>query len=129
MRTILKAFLFTSLMAVAMPAFAQVHLSINFGPPPPRREVIVQSPYPGGVWIPGYYVYQSGARNYVWTPGRWQAPPAPQQRWVAPRYVRNGDHYDYYEGKWQEKGKHHDNGKHKGWDKQKGGEAHGDHGR
>jgi hypothetical protein len=70
-------------------------------------------------------VYNSPASNYEWVPGRWEAPPSPQHVWVAPRYVRRAGHYDYYEGKWQEKAKHRDNGKHKGQEKQK---DHGNHG-
>lgn len=125
MRILLKALLISGLMAVAAPAFAQIHLNITFGPPPPRREIIIQAPYPGAIWIPGYYVYDGRVASYVWVPGRWQAPPAPRQVWVAPRYVRHADHYDYYEGGWRDHDNRQDNGKHKGWDKHGEGEAHG----
>jgi hypothetical protein len=117
MRILFKILLFSGLVAFAAPAFAQIHLSIRLGPPPPRREVVVSAPYPGAIWVPGFYEYDNG---YVWRPGRWQAAPAPGQRWIAPRYVRHGDHYDYYAGQWK------DRGLHRGW--HKGGNPHGDGG-
>ena len=113
MRILFKILLFSGLVAFAVPAFAQIHLSINIGPPAPRREVIVRAPFSGAIWIAGYYEYNNG---YVWQSGRWEAPPAPGQRWVSPRYVRRGNHYDYYAGQWKDRGKH------------KGGNPHGDGG-
>jgi hypothetical protein len=113
MNTIMKSILFLALLSLSAPAFAQVHLSINIGPPALQVETRVASPIVGGVWVPGYYLYDQSLSNYRWVVGRWQAPPAPQQVWVAPRYVHSGDHYDYYPGRW------HDNGKHKGQYKSK----------
>ncbi|MDP4200098.1 MAG: hypothetical protein Q8922_06225 [Bacteroidota bacterium] len=115
MRIPLRLFLFFGLVALAAPAFAQVHLSINIGPPLPRHEVVVRSVVPGAIWIPGYYTYSQFDEDYAWHTGRWEAPPAPHQIWVAPRYVHRGTGYDYYEGGWR------DNGKHKGQFKQRGG--------
>ena len=115
MRIIIKLFLLSGLLSFAIPALAQISVNINVGPPPPRREVIVETPNPGWVWVPGYYV--AAGSGWEWRAGRWEAPPAPGQVWVRPRYVRNGDHYVYYEGKWKGKGMKHDNGKHKGWGK------------
>ncbi|MDP4219553.1 MAG: hypothetical protein Q8916_00385 [Bacteroidota bacterium] len=115
MRKLFRVFLFLTLTVSTLPASAQIRISLSIGlPPPPRHEVVVEAPFPGAVWISGYYVYNSGSARYDWVPGRWQAPPSPNHIWVAPRYVRRGDHYEYYEGTWK------DNGKHKGWSKQKG---------
>jgi len=114
MSKVFKVFLFLVLTVFSLPSVGQIRVNVSIGPPPPRHEVVVEAPFPGAVWINGYYVYNSGTANYEWVPGRWQAPPSPYHVWVAPRYVRRGDHYDYYEGRWK------DNGKHKGWMKQKG---------
>jgi hypothetical protein len=113
MRSLLTAFLISIPLAFAAPAFTQVRLNVRVGPPAPPKEVVIQAPSPGLVWVPGYYVYNTSSANYVWVPGRWQAPPSAKHVWVAPRYVRSGNHYVYYKGRW------HDNGKHKGWYKQK----------
>ncbi|MDP4200424.1 MAG: hypothetical protein Q8922_07145 [Bacteroidota bacterium] len=120
MRNLIKVLSLCGLLALATPAFAQIHVDVHFGaPPPPRYEVVVPAPTPSAVWVPGNYAFDVRLARYVWVPGRWQVPPTPYHVWVAPRYVRRGDHYDYYEGTW------HDNGKHKGWEKQEGHEAHG----
>jgi hypothetical protein len=118
MRILTKIFLFLALAAASAPSSAQINLGIRVGPPKARIEVRTPTPVAGSVWIPGYYVYNGGRSDYDWTPGRWQVPPAPKQVWIAPRYRRNGNHYDYYEGSWKQQGKH-DNGKHKGWNKNK----------
>jgi hypothetical protein len=121
MRISLKIFLFVALAAFATPTFAQIHLGINFGPPRARHEERGVSPISGGIWIGGYYGYNDSRRDYDWHPGRWEAPPSEHHVWVAPRYRRHGDHYDYYEGNWKDKGKH-DNGRGNGKDK---GDKHG----
>jgi len=121
MRIILKSIVCVGLIALAAPAFAQIRLNINIGPPPPRQEVVVEAPNPGLMWVPGYYVYEPRIRSYTWVPGRWQVPPAPNQVWARPRYVRSGTTYVYYPGRWHAPAKppkpfHQDHGKHKGWD-------------
>ena len=145
MHTFLKSTLFAGLMALSLPAFGQVHLSISFGPPAPRYEVRGVAPFSGAVWIGGFYLYSDQHRNYEWTPGRWQAPPARGQVWFAPRYVRRGDSYDYYRGRWgapsrpravsaprrseRDNDGHEDNGNHNGQNKQNGNADHGNGGR
>ncbi len=116
MRIFIKAFLFIGIIAFAVPSLAQIHLGINFGPPARRYEVRGRAPSSGSVWISGNYQYNDGRRDYDWVPGRWQEPPSPQHSWVAPRYRRHGDHYDYYEGKWRDNGRHNgrDNNGHNG---------------
>lgn len=120
MRILLKTILFSGLIAIAVPSLAQVQLSINFGPPQPHYEVRGEVPYVNAVWLPGYYAFNDGRRDYDWVPGRWQAPPSPGHVWVAPRYVHRDNKYYYYEGNWRDNGKQskgkksHDNGKHEG---------------
>ena len=88
MRT-LKTLGFLALLAfsvsVTSPASAQVGFSIRIGaPPPPRPEVVVTAPFPGAIWVPGYYAVEFG--HYRWIPGTWQRPPYEGARWFAPRY-------------------------------------------
>ena len=119
MKKLLQLMSISAILTLATPSFAQIHLDIHIGPPAPRHEVIVESPYAGATWVPGYYSFDGGA--YVWVPGRWERPPRENAYWVEPRYERHGDHYDYFAGRWADK---HDNGLHKGWAKQ---EERGDH--
>ena len=122
MNTITKILGITAVLACTTPAMAQVSLDIHIGPPPPRREVIIAAPDPTYVWVGGYQRYDRDRNNYVWVPGAWQRPPRENVRWVQPRYVHNGDHYNYQEGKWADK---HDNGKHKGQEKHEDKQGHG----
>jgi hypothetical protein len=106
MPKLFKAALFCGLFTVAAPSFAQIHLGINFGPPPRRIEVRGDAPGPDYYWISGNYIYNEGRRDYDWSPGRWERRPSPYHVWVAPRLVPHKDHYDYYEGRWEDRGKH-----------------------
>ena len=54
------------------------------GPPPLRSEVIVSSPGPGFVWVPGYWNW--GGSDYVWVTGTWQRPPRDGAVWRAPAW-------------------------------------------
>lgn len=60
--------------------------AIAVAPPPPRVEYYGSSPYPGYIWIAGYWRW--GGHRYLWVPGRWSAP-RPGFRW-APRHWIHG---------------------------------------
>ncbi len=115
--------------AFAAPAYAQVSVNINVGPPALQYEV-VPTLQPGYVWAPGYWGW-NGDRHiwvrgrsivqregYSWAPDRWD------QRNSS--YYRTAGHWEDDNGykpvkmKKEKKYKdHHDNGKHKG-DKHEG---------
>jgi hypothetical protein len=78
-------------------SFAQV--MIRVGPPAPIVERRGPPPDRGYVWIAGYHRYEGG--QYVWTPGRWDRPPHPGQRWAAHRWEHRGDHWVLVEGHWR----------------------------
>ena len=46
-------------------------------PPPLQNEIVSASPYPGAVWVGGYWVWMHG--GYVWIPGSWRSAPPPMQ--------------------------------------------------
>jgi len=78
------------------------------GPPPPaQEEVVVATPGPDYVWIGGYWDWDVGVRHYVWRAGRWDHPPHPEARWVAPHYEFRGGHHYYHPGHW-DRGEHRD---------------------
>jgi hypothetical protein len=104
MRTLLKAIAFFGILAVSAPAFAQVSFDIRFGPPPPRREIIVTAPFPGAIWVPGYYAFDYGIHRYQWINGAWNRPPYEGARWIEPRYVRGGERYGFEAGHWMARG-------------------------
>ena len=51
------------------------------------------------IWIGGYHRWDGNA--YVWTAGRWEAPPRPHAVWVAPRYEHRHGGYVFLEGHWR----------------------------
>ena len=105
MKNLIKIISLCGFLAIAAPTFAQVSFDIHLGPPPPRREVVVESPYPDGVWIAGYHRWDYGTNAYIWVPGRWDRPPHPGARWIAPRYPRRGGRYGFVDGHWGDRGK------------------------
>lgn len=67
-------------------------------PPTPVVETIGVAPYPGHVWIGGYWGWSSG--RHVWVPGRWEAPPQPGWRWVPHHWERVEGGWRLREGHW-----------------------------
>jgi hypothetical protein len=61
-------------------------------PPPIVAESYGVAPYPGAIWIGGFWSWSGG--RHVWTPGRWDRPRA-GYRWV-PRTWEHG-HAGWYQ--------------------------------
>jgi WXXGXW repeat (2 copies) len=103
MKTFLKLALFGGLLAIAIPASAQLHIGvgINIGPPAPRAERMSARPSRDAVWIAGYHRWAPRRHRYVWVPGRWMRPPRPHTVWVAGRWERRNNEWVYYEGRWE----------------------------
>jgi hypothetical protein len=85
------------LAAVAMPAYAQAHVSIGIGAPfYPPVAVAPAAPYPGYVWQPAHYVWT--AFGYQLMPGGWV--PAPyvvhRRAYLAPPVVTAPYYAPYY---------------------------------
>jgi hypothetical protein len=67
-------------------------------PPAPRYEVVGVAPYPGAIWINGYWGWNSG--RYVWNRGYWHAP-RPGYQWVPYRWVPQGGVWHGQGGRWE----------------------------
>lgn len=70
-----------------------------YGPPPPHHEVIGVAPYPGYIWIGGYWSW-TDHDYYNWRPGHWQAP-RPGYRWVPHHWEQHGQEWRGMRGHWQ----------------------------
>jgi hypothetical protein len=80
-------------------AEARTRVYVRIGPPAPIVEVR-PAPVRGRVWVGGYHHWNG--RAYVWTPGRWTAPPRGRAVWVAPRWVHDRRHGWYFvAGHWR----------------------------
>lgn len=74
------------------------YVETEYGPPPPRAEVVSMRPGPVHVWVPGYW-YWTGERH-VWHSGYWSVPPATGHVWVPSGWVQHSGRYRYVPGRW-----------------------------
>lgn len=96
----LKKILMSSAFGLLLTAGAvRAEVIVNVRPPAAIVETRPARPGPHHVWIAGYHRWDGQA--YVWTPGRWEAPPRPGARWVAHRWVRRGNGWVFVEGRWR----------------------------
>jgi hypothetical protein len=72
---------------------------VKVRPPHAIVEVRGARPSAGHVWVSGYHNWNGSA--YAWSPGRWEVPPQPHQRWVAHQWVHRNGGYVLVEGHWR----------------------------
>jgi len=118
--------------AMAVPAFAQVDISINLGvAPPPARVEMVPAPRAGYVWVPGVWFWDG--HHHRWARGHWEHE-RPGYRWAPARWENRGNWHHYEPGRWapEHEGPHGDNhpGRGHGWghDRDEGPHGEGPHG-
>jgi len=70
---------------------------VDVAPPAPYVEVQPAIPYPGAIWIGGYWGW-GGGRHY-WVPGRWDRP-RPGYRWQPHAWYNQGGHWHLRGGGW-----------------------------
>jgi WXXGXW repeat (2 copies) len=99
MRSLTAALLLGASLVAGACAGASGGIYVRTGPPPVRREVVLVSPGPGYVWVPGYYRYERSA--YVWVGGRYERPPRGRTRWVEGHWRENRSGWYYVEGHWR----------------------------
>jgi hypothetical protein len=39
--------------------------------------------------------------HFVWEKGRWEVPPRPHAKWIAPRWQHRHNEYVFVEGRWR----------------------------
>ncbi|MDQ6679576.1 MAG: hypothetical protein M3Y67_01250 [Pseudomonadota bacterium] len=66
-------------------------------PPAPYVEVVPAIPYPGAVWIGGYWGWSGGRHN--WVGGRWERP-RPGYAWAPHRWEQRGSRWHLRDGGW-----------------------------
>ena len=76
--------------------------AILFAPPAPRFEDYGAPPYPGDVWIAGYWQWAAG--GYRWVRGYW-SPPHPGYRWVPHQWVHGSRGWQMTGGQWAREGR------------------------
>ena len=68
------------------------------GPPPVVVENYGVAPWPGALWIGGYWSWSSG--RHVWTPGRWEHPRA-GYHWTPRTWEQRGNQWHQHGGHWE----------------------------
>jgi len=91
--------------AVHLPLFAQAILNpppvtspTYIAVPPPRQEVITESPGPSYVWVSGRWERTAG--SWSWTPGTWVKPPFSNAYWIPGYWRHNNGQLLWTSGHW-----------------------------
>jgi hypothetical protein len=88
------------LMAISAASFAQIGISITFGPPaiPVYEQPIC--PGEGYIWTPGYWAYDYDYGDYYWVPGTWVEAPRVGYLWTPGYWGWGGGAFIFHEGYW-----------------------------
>src|ERR1700678_358455 len=100
-RSSIRSFLLVmgALLCFAAPSFAQVGISVSFGPPAlPIYEQPV-CPGDGYIWTPGYWAYADDI-GYYWVPGTWVETPEVGYLWTPPWWGWGGSAFIFHAGYW-----------------------------
>jgi len=96
-RSLLFAFVIV-IMSVA--SFAQVGISVTFGPPPLPVYEQPLCPGEGYIWTPGYWAYDYDDDDYYWVPGTWVLAPEVGFLWTPGWWGWGGEAFIFHEGYW-----------------------------
>jgi len=96
-RSLLFAVVMLSLSAAS---FAQIGVSITFGPPPLPVYEQPLCPGEGYIWTPGYWAYDYDEGDYYWVPGTWVLAPEVGFFWTPGYWGWAGEGFVFHEGYW-----------------------------
>ncbi len=86
------------MLAISSAAFAQVRISVAFGPPAlPVYEQPV-CPGDGYLWTPGFWAWDGG--DYYWVPGTWVEAPEVGYLWTPPWWGWDNGAFLFHDGYW-----------------------------
>jgi hypothetical protein len=87
-------------LSVSSTSFAQLRISVSFGPPaiPVYEQPIC--PGDGYIWTPGYWAWDADDADYYWVPGTWVLAPEVGFLWTPPWWGWDGGVYLFHEGWW-----------------------------
>src|SRR5712692_1876033 len=88
------------IVVVSAASFAQVGISISFGPP---ALPVYEQPYcpaEGYLWTPGYWAYDYDYDDYYWVPGTWVEAPEVGFLWTPGYWAWRDDGFFFNEGYW-----------------------------
>ena len=97
--SLIRSLLFAlCLLSVSAASFAQVGISVSFGPPPlPVYEQPI-CPAEGYIWTPGYWALDGD--DYYWVPGTWVLVPEVGYFWTPGYWGWGGNAFFFHQGYW-----------------------------
>ncbi len=75
----------------------EADLVVESTPPAPLPEAMADPPWPGAVWLGGFWGWDGV--HFVWSTGRW-AEPRPGWRWEPHHWERRGGRWRFVAGRW-----------------------------
>jgi hypothetical protein len=97
----LRSFLLALVVLVTSTAsFAQVGISVSFGPPALPVYEQPLCPGDGYLWTPGYWAWDDDGGDYYWVPGTWILAPQVGFLWTPPYWAWNEGAFVFYDGYW-----------------------------
>ena len=98
---VVRTFLFGFLVLMtSFTAFAQLRISVGFGPPALPVYDQPLCPGDGYIWTPGYWAWDEDYEDYYWVPGTWVLAPEPGYLWTPPYWAWNDGAFVFYNGYW-----------------------------
>jgi WXXGXW repeat (2 copies) len=88
-----------ALFFFAAPSFAQIGISVSFGPPAIPVYEQPACPQEGFIWTPGYWNYEDDG-GYYWVPGTWIEAPQPNFLWTPGYWGWGGSAFLWHGGYW-----------------------------
>ena len=89
-----------ALLAMAIPSFAQVRVTVAFGPPALPIYDQPLCPGEGYIWVPGYWGWDEDFDDYYWVPGTWVLAPEVGFLWTPPYWAWENGLFVFYDGYW-----------------------------
>ena len=90
----------TLILALCTLSFAQLAVSVSFGPPPLPVYTQPLCPGDGYIWTPGYWAYDNDFDDYYWVPGTWVLAPTVGYLWTPGWWGWEGGGYIFHQGYW-----------------------------
>jgi hypothetical protein len=98
-RSVRCVLFFVLVLILAYPVFAQVDISVSFGPPALPVYEQPLCPAEGYIWTAGYWAYDPDY-GYYWVPGTWVLAPEVGYLWTPPWWGWEGSGYSFHQGYW-----------------------------
>jgi hypothetical protein len=89
-----------SVLAMSTASFAQMRISVAFGPPALPVYEQPLCPGDGYIWTPGYWAWDDDYDDYYWVPGTWVLAPEIGFLWTPPYWAWVDGAFVFYDGYW-----------------------------